>query len=270
MAHRTTSSRRRTDRTAVTQTLGRGLEVLRAFDCEAKPLSNRGLAERTRLPKSTISRITSTLVSLGYLSRLEPVGHYQLGTSVLGIGNAFLEASEIRRAARPLMEQFAAQHDVSVGLAIADRLQMMYIVWCRSPKTLTLRLSAGSKLPIERTAVGKAYLWSLPMVERRDLIARIRQQAGEKACNIMAGINAAFSDLDNYGYCVSIAEFQKNTFGIAVPLILEDGQSILSLNAGGARLNVTEAALRRSIAPDLIEMAALLRAAIANAIAAGC
>jgi DNA-binding IclR family transcriptional regulator len=253
---------------AMTQTLGRGLEVLRAFRCEAKPLGNRTIAQRTGLPKSTVSRITSTLVSLGYLNKLPSAGHYQIGTGVLGIGDAYLGTSEIRREARPLMERFAARHDVSMGLAMADDLDMMYIVWCRSPKTLTLRLSAGSKLPIGRTAIGKAYLWALPAAARRDLIARIRQDAGARARAVMDAINNAFADLDRYGYCISIAEFQKNTFGIAVPLVFDDGQTILSLNAGGARLDVTEASLRRNIAADLIETAVQLRAAVAEARAA--
>jgi DNA-binding IclR family transcriptional regulator len=249
----------------VTQTLGRGLEVLRAFRCESRALGNRTIAERTGLPKSTVSRITSTLVSLGYLNRIPTVGHYQLATGVLGIGNAYLAASEIRREARPLMEQFTARHGVSTGLAVADGTDMMYIVWCPSPKTLTLRLNAGSKLPIARTAVGKACLWALPAAERKELIARIRHEAGPRARIVMEAINLAFSDLDRYGYCISIAEFQKNTFGIAVPIVLDDGQTVLALNAGGARLGITEAALRRDIAADLIRTAPLLRAAIADA-----
>jgi DNA-binding IclR family transcriptional regulator len=250
---------------AVTQTLARGLEVLRSFHCEAKPLGNRAIAERTGLPKSAVSRITSTLVSLGYLQRIPNIGHYQLATGGLSIGHAYLEASEIRRAARPLMEQFAARHDVSTGLAVPDRLEMMYIVWCRSPTTLTLRLSAGTMLPMGRTAGGRAYLWALPQAVQRDLIARIKQEAGSRARAIMDGINAAFSDLDRYGYCVAISEFQKNTFGIAVPLVFDDGQTVLSLTAGGARLDVTEAALRRNIAADLVRTASLVRSAIADA-----
>lgn len=122
-----------------------------------------------------MSRITSTLVRLGYLTRLPSVGQYQLGASVLSVGNTFLEASEFGRAARPLMQQFAARHDVSAGLAVPDRLQMMYVVWCRSPKTLTLRLSAGSMLPMGRTAVGKAYMWALPAAEHPRHLDRVAE-----------------------------------------------------------------------------------------------
>jgi hypothetical protein len=52
-----------------------------------------------------------------------------------------------------------------------------------------------------------------------------------------------------------MAEFQKNTFGIAVPLILDEGRTILSLGGGGARLNVAESALRRNVASDLLQVA---------------
>lgn len=251
-----------------TQTLGRGLEVLRAFRCEARPLANRTIAERTGLPKSTVSRITSTLVSLGYLNRVPALGYYQLGTGVLGIGNAYLETSEIRREAIPLMERFAARNGVSAGLAVGDGTDIMYVAWCRSPKTLTLRLSAGSRLPIARTAIGKAYLWALPQPERREAISQIKQEAGARARAVMDRIDAAFEDLDRYGYCISLAEYQKNTFGIGVPLVLDEGHTVMALSAGGARLDVTETALRRSIAPDLVQAALLVRAAIAETRAA--
>lgn len=250
--------------TAVTQTLERGLEVLRAFRCEAKPLGNGAIVERTGLPKATVSRITSTLVSLGYLHRSSSTGRYQLGTGMLGIGNAYLEISSVRRAARPIMQQFATRHDVSIGLASPDRLNMIYTVWCRSPKTLTLRLTAGSMLPMARTAVGKAYLWALPARKRRELIARIKQEEGTRASEILDGIHSAFEDLDRNGYCIAIAEYQKNTFGIAVPLVFDDGQTIMSLGGGSARLNVKESVLRRTVAPDLIRTAAQLHAAIAD------
>jgi DNA-binding IclR family transcriptional regulator len=249
----------------VTQTLERGLEVLRAFRNDTKPLGNHALVERTGLPKATVSRITGTLVTLGYLNRISSTGRYQLSTGMLSIGNAFLEGSTARRAARPPMQQLATRHDISIGLAVPDRLSMIYTIWCRSPQTLTLRLTAGSMLPMSRTAVGKAYLWTLPPAMRRQRLAEIKQQEGPRAGPIMDGIHAAFDDLDRNGYCIAIAEFQKNTFGIAVPLVFGDGRTIMSLGGGGARLEVKEATLRSVIAPDLIRTAALVQAAISEA-----
>src|SRR5262249_32086896 len=49
------------------QGLSRGLTVLRAFGPGDTSLSNSELAERTLLPKSTVSRLTHTLTGFGYL-----------------------------------------------------------------------------------------------------------------------------------------------------------------------------------------------------------
>ena len=94
---------------------------------------------------------------------------------------------------------------------------------------------------------------------------QIKRQEGARSGPILDGIQAAFEDLDRNGYCIAIAEFQKNTFGIAVPLVFDDGHTIMSLGGGSARLDVKEATLRRTIAPDLLQTAAHVHTAVADA-----
>ena len=55
------------DRKFVTA-LARGLEVLRVFTPTEGLLGNGEIAERTGLPKPTVSRLTYTLTKLGYLA----------------------------------------------------------------------------------------------------------------------------------------------------------------------------------------------------------
>ena len=52
------------DRLFVTA-LARGLEILAAFRADDANLSNQQLAQRTQLPKSTVSRLCYTLIKLG-------------------------------------------------------------------------------------------------------------------------------------------------------------------------------------------------------------
>src|SRR2546423_11863094 len=63
--------------------LARGLEVLRAFTPAEGLLGNGEIAERTGLPKPTVSRLTYTLTKLGYLSHVEPLAQYQLPPAAL-------------------------------------------------------------------------------------------------------------------------------------------------------------------------------------------
>jgi DNA-binding IclR family transcriptional regulator len=239
----------------VTQTIMRGLEVLRAFRCEPRPLSNGELAARSGLSKATISRITSTLVSLGYLLRIPSSGRFQLGPAILGFGQVYLGGSQIRALARPFMERLAIKMNVSVGLAIADRLEMLYILWCRSRSTMTLRLSAGSVLPMGFSAIGKAYLASQQSDRRRKLMLQLRRQAGDRAPALVQDVEAGTREYQRYGYCSAFDGVQKNTFGIAVPIVYGHGRDTLALSCGGAQLRMNKLDLRRNIAPALLRTA---------------
>ena len=65
------------DRKFVTA-LARGLEVLRVFTPTEGLLGNGEIAERTGLPKPTVSRLTYTLTKLGYLSHVERLANTSL------------------------------------------------------------------------------------------------------------------------------------------------------------------------------------------------
>ena len=81
--------------------LARGLEVLRAFTPSEGVLGNRDIAQRTGLPKPTVSRLTYTLTKLGYLSYVARIGKYQLAPGALAIGYSTLANMRIRQVARP-------------------------------------------------------------------------------------------------------------------------------------------------------------------------
>ena len=61
--------------------LARGLAILRCFELDQKLLGNVEIAEMTRLPKSTISRLTFTLTQLGYLRYRHEFGKYELAAN---------------------------------------------------------------------------------------------------------------------------------------------------------------------------------------------
>jgi len=75
------------DRQFVTA-LARGLEVLRAFQDCGGPLGNQEIAQRTGLPKPTVSRLTHTLKQLGYIVHDERLAKYRTGPGVLALGQS--------------------------------------------------------------------------------------------------------------------------------------------------------------------------------------
>ena len=142
--------------------LARGLELLACFRSGDKMLGNQELAERSKLPKSTVSRLTYTLTKLGYLQYDEQAGKYRLGTATLALGSAMLSRLDIRQMARPLMQELADFSHTMVSLGMRDRLSMIYVENCRSQAALTLRLDVGARIPVASTAMGRAYLRRSP------------------------------------------------------------------------------------------------------------
>src|ERR1041384_4648615 len=154
--------------------LARGLEVLTCFRSGDALLGNGELAERCRLPKSTVSRLAQTLARLGYLRYVDDVAKYRLGGATLALGSAMLSGMAIRQLARPMMQEVADFSRAVVALGIRVGLGFIYIEVCRNKAALTLSLDVGSWVPIATTAIGRACLAAADDNERRDLMAQLR------------------------------------------------------------------------------------------------
>src|SRR4051794_33163384 len=96
--------------------LARGLEVLSAFRSGDPPLRNQDIARRTGIPPSSVSRLTGSLVALGYLAYDPGNQTYGLTPSVLGFGQAFLGGIPLRYRLRPGMHDLADKFGASVAM----------------------------------------------------------------------------------------------------------------------------------------------------------
>lgn len=243
---------------AVTMTLERGLQVLRAFRGKRAPLTNGELAMRTGLSRATVSRLTTTLIRAGFIRRVAGGPEFELAPGGLGIGHAYLQTNPVTRLAHPFMQQLADRLNVSVALAVPDHLDMLYIAYRTSARIATLRLGVGSLLPIGRTAIGRAWLWALPDAERRRYMASILEAAGPQAGEVNRRIEAAFDDLRDTGVCVAVGEYQHNAYGIALPLRVGRVGVLMAMSCGGVELTADTGKLRHRIAPELKDAAAEL------------
>jgi DNA-binding IclR family transcriptional regulator len=249
--------------TEVTMTLERGLQVLRAFHAERIPLTNSELVGRTGLPRSVVSRFTSTLIQLGFIRRVAGGSRFELAAGIFGIGNTWLETNPVTRLAEPLMQQLADELGVAVALAVPHHLDMLYVAHRYSARTSTLQLGAGSLLPMGTTAIGKAWLWGLPEDARRDHIAQLLKAADGRAQALQAGFDAAFDELGSTGVCTSIGEYQKNAYGIALPIRVGCFDTPMALSCGAVDPKPDANAIRRRIVPALkvtaVDLATVLR-----------
>jgi DNA-binding IclR family transcriptional regulator len=234
--------------------LVRGLEVLRCFKPGDRYLGNQEIAARTGLPKPTVSRLTHTLTSLGYLNYTEKFGKYYLGTAVLGLGYTMLANMDVRTVARPFMVELAEYAQASVALGVQDRLNMLYVETSRSSATVTVTLDVGSQIPIATTSMGRALLCGLPEQERAALLEQIQQRSGADWPKIKAGIDQARQDYQERGFCFSLGEWRKDVHAVATPFIPADGSRIMVFSCVGAAFQLRRHMLEDDIGPRLLNL----------------
>ncbi len=246
------------------EALARGLEVLSCFHPSDHYLGNQEISKRTKLPKSTVSRLTFTLADLGYLNFSKTNNKYCLGNAVISLGYAKLAQMDIRRISRPLMQALAEHTQASVNLGIRDQLNMIYIDTYRNTSTFTVQLDVGSQIPIATTSMGRAYLCALQEDERTKLMDQIKSSDEQNWPIVKEGIKNAMAEFREFGYCTSLGNWRTEVHAIAVPLILDDG-TIMVFSCSGASFQLSRQLIESDIGPRLINLVGNVRTALSFA-----
>lgn len=251
-----------TDRHFV-EALARGLELLACFRQRDGLLGNQELARRCGLAKSTVSRLTYTLTKLGYLTHVEEAGKYALGSATLSLASAMLGRLDIRKVARPLMQELAEFSRCLISLSSRDRLSMVYVEVARSSAAaVTLSLDTGARIQIANTAAGRAFLTAIPAPQREHILEEIHMIAEPSRWPaVRNGVAQALEDIRNLGVCCSFGDWQKDINAIAVPVRPGSNLPPMAISCGGPAYSVSPDFLLEEVRPRLTSMAATLERA---------
>jgi DNA-binding IclR family transcriptional regulator len=213
--------------------LARGFEVLGAFRSRDVALGNLELAERTGLPKATISRITHTLTQLGYLAYNPKLSNYELGGRLLALGYVAISNLDILRVARPIMQKLANSAGVAVTLGTRDKLMLLNVETSESRALIGLRLPPGSRMPIVTTASGRGYLAAVSEEERNGILDAVAKQHGDEWPTVRRAVERSIRDVADRGFCVSVGEWQKDINGAGAPVRAPGAMSAYGIAIGG-------------------------------------
>lgn len=245
------------DRRFVTA-LARGLDILRCFSRKDRELGNAEIAQRTRLARPTVSRLTFTLTQLGYLTYSPESGRYALSVGVLSFSHAYLGTLDVRNVARPLMQRLADDVRASVSLGAPDPSgqHMVFLEICQGAgQMFHISLEVGSRVPHGWTAMGRAFLAALSPEAREERLATYRKLTPRAQWEqIEAGIHRAVRDYERHGFCLSVGEWVKDVWAVGVPMVSREGHRILALNCSGPIFDMTRQRLIQDVGPRLLEL----------------
>lgn len=198
--------------------LERGLLLLRAFRPGISSLTNAELAERSGLPRASVSRLTATLVAAGFLDYEVATGLYRPGAPFLALGQTVRTGSVLLQAALPIMREVSEGHRINAGLAVADGTDVVYLDSVRKSQLSIFRhIMSGTRLPVAETALGRAWLAGLAPAARKAMFQTLAQRYGPRWPELRAEVNEALAELRRVGYCAH--EHRSAVRAVAAPLL---------------------------------------------------
>lgn len=243
------------------RSLERGIDILRAFRPGSEVLGNGDLAERTGLARSTVSRLTQSLVETGFLQYDPALRAYRLGVPVLSLAHAMRSGSTVLQLAAPMMRELAQVGHLNVGLALADGDEMVYLESIRYSRKASLRsVVAGQRVPMALTSLGRAWLAVAPEPERAARMADFSARYAQWP-TLAAEIDRAIRHVHRHGWCA--ASWQPEVVAISTPLRLEH-YPVHVLNVS-LSTRATIADVTRDLVPQLMRLADAIRDAVHTA-----
>lgn len=233
--------------------LARGMEVLRAFTLVDPVLGNREIADRTGLPKPTISRLTYTLTLLGYLSRVEGLQKYRLGSGVLSLGYPLLVNIRVRQIARPFMEQVAKETGCTVNLGMRDRTNVVYVDTCRVDQGNIYQPDIGSTRPLLSTSIGRALVLGASPDEREVILNRLKLEDPVRFATDLGTWRRDQKEFAQLGYCHSRGDWRKEVHAVGAPIRVPRREEPVAINCTLSAYRVKADTLEREVAPRLLD-----------------
>ena len=146
---------------------------------------------------------------------------YRLAAPVLSLAHAMRSGSPFLQIAGPLMRAQAEQRKINVGLAVADRDEMVYLESVRDSRRVAWRnVVAGQRVPMELTSLGRAWLSAVADDTRRELMERFRARRRPGWRDLSREIAAAVASVRACGYCW--ASWQPEVVALAAPVVVAD------------------------------------------------
>ena len=215
------------------KTVEKALEILELLGTVGGDLGVTEIARKLGLPNSNVYRFLSTLQKRGYVEQSRESRKYHLGMKVLEVAGSLMARMDLRRIARPCLEELAHQCQNTVHLAILDNLDGVYVDKIDGPQALYLRSAIGERIPSYCTAIGKVLLAHQPEEIVRQVVARGLKRLTPYTVTDTARLRRDLTAIRRQGYAVNLRQRRIETFGVAAPVQDFSGQTAAAVGIAG-------------------------------------
>lgn len=144
------------------ESVDNALKLLLLF-AEQKAISVSEASRAIGVAPSTAHRLLSMLQYYDFVCQNPTTRSYEAGPTLINMGLSVVRDMDIRRLARPFMEELRSEVGETIQLTILQGKNVLFIETVESHQALRVGNRTGISLPAHCTAAGKVLLAELPL-----------------------------------------------------------------------------------------------------------
>ncbi len=225
----------------VTRSIRRFLQLLELFAAEQRPLTSTEIAEALAAPKSSVGSLLRALVDLGVLIIDRRMNTYFPTVRFAELNAWILHSWFPDEAFLARVDELRDSIGETVLLSTPSDLTVEVLHVAQGLNPITLFLATGQRLWMPGSAIGNAYLSTLPSATFSALSHRMADAAAEAGRAFSAtALQKEVRQARQAGYAVAYDGVLAQTGGVAVALPPQIAPRPLVLSVGGPSERVRE------------------------------
>lgn len=238
-----------------TQAVDRASAVLTTVLASTEPVTFADLAASTGLPKSTLSRLTTSLERNGLLQRTV-AGAWQPGAAITDYALSVRPEDDLLRIAQPFLDALGELTGETVNLAVPVGGEVRQIAQVDSTYMLGAVNWLDRPVPFHCSALGRVFLaFGTPLPPGR--LPRLTE------CTITsrADLEVALDRVRAEGVAIVDSELEPGLVAVAAPIRSADDTVIAAVSVSGPGVRLTPVEIA-GVAHALLDTAAQISAAL--------
>lgn len=212
--------------------LARGLSVIEAFDADTPEMTLSEIARKTGHSPAAARRSIFTLVTLGYMRKIDR--RFVLSPKILLLGAAYFRAAHIEDALLPELHDFVSRHGDASSIAVLHGPDVIYVAH-QAAQTGIARATAGTgaTYPAHVTSLGRVLIASLPNEALDNYLRTPLRALTDVTVTDPAEFRALIARARADGYATAVDQLSYGVTSLSVPIKLASGETIAAVNTSG-------------------------------------
>lgn len=205
------------------QSIERAFAVLR--ELALGPAGVTDIAERTNLPKSTVSRLLSALESEGAVAQRDSGGDYEIGAGLIDLADSASDSASMAAVVRPFLHELSEATGETVGFVVRSGRQVYWVDNVEVAGTaVQVQNRTGFYAPMHAVPAGLALLAHLPANEIDEYLAVPLERVNDATITDPDVVRRRLDDISTSGVVWSVGDLGEGITAVDVPFRGRSGE----------------------------------------------